>query len=226
MSLFIHFFILHTQRLFFVMCLIRWLRTASFVWIRPLCLLNSHQPQLNSASIMRVRIIYEVAYAVWLIEWQIPWLSDKSARSYCHIISGTKAKCCLPFSDRISQSISVLKYIVSLELLINVLKDTISPSRGQFCCIQAFAFWFASFIFSTFLKKQVAERHKPVADLTETSIVISKVTRCWFVCLALSDWTSPLTNVQWNKSGRKPGKTKCLQPRLFSVCYHSRAKAS
>lgn len=83
----------------------------------------------------------------------------------------------------------------------------------------------AGFIFSLFFfkkkKEQVTERHQLAADLTGTSIVISKVTSCWFARLALSDWTSPLTNVQWNKSGRKPGKTKCLQPLVFPICYHS-----
>lgn len=65
----------------------------------------------------------------------------------------------------------------------------------------------------------MAERHKLAADLTETSIVISKVTSCWFARLALSDWTSSLTNVQWNKSGRKSGKTKCLQPPFFFLLF-------
>lgn len=81
-SLFIHAFILHMQRLFFFMMhLIRWSRTASIVRVCPLCLLNPHL-QLNSASFMRVRLIYEVANSLWLIEWQILCLSDKTALSY------------------------------------------------------------------------------------------------------------------------------------------------
>lgn len=129
------------RRFFFLMHLISWSQTASFVRICPLCLLNPHRLQQNSASFMHVRIIYEVANTVWLIEWQILWLSDKAALSYYlrhRVKSGM-----LP-------SFPVLKYIISLQLLINVLKGTIRPSHGHFCCMQASAFRLTGFIFSAF----------------------------------------------------------------------------
>lgn len=145
--LFIHIFILNVQRLLYDV-----FNQAPVVWFCPLSLLNPHQVQLNSASFMRAWIIYEFAYTARLIEWQIPWLSDKTVLSH-YLRRQVKSETLPSLFGKISQRISVLKYIVSFQLLINVLKDTIRPSHGQFFCVQAPAFGLATFIFSTFFEE-------------------------------------------------------------------------
>lgn len=52
-------------------------------------------------------------------------------------------------------------------------------------------------------------------SLTGTQIVISKVTRCWFARLAVSDWTYLLTNGHRDRAGRMLWETKCLWPQVF-----------
>lgn len=54
-------------------------------------------------------------------------------------------------------------------------------------------------------------------SLTWTQIVISKVTRCWFARLAVSDWTYPLTNGHRDWAGRMLRETKCLWPQVLKV---------
>lgn len=54
-------------------------------------------------------------------------------------------------------------------------------------------------------------------SLTGTQIVISKVTRCWFAWLAVSDWTYPLTNGHRDWAGRMLHETKCLWPQVLKV---------